>query len=97
VSVIDLSRFSGYGPTQLDKDSRVLAFSTNLRFNAGILVSRMLGLRNADQLNPLERTEEGVRPAWVGDAFRDADGVNWEELRLAALAADERFLQIGIW
>jgi hypothetical protein len=33
----------------------------------------------------------------VGDAFRDADGVNWEELRLAALAADERFLQIGIW
>jgi twitching motility protein PilI len=97
VSVVDLARFSGFGSTQLDKDSRVLAFSSHLRFNAGILVSRMLGLRNAEQLTPLERGEEEGRPAWVGNAFRDAEGVNWEELRLAALAADERFLQIGIW
>jgi twitching motility protein PilI len=97
VSVVDLARFSGFSPTQLDKDSRVLAFSSTLRFNAGILISKMLGLRNAEQLTPVERSENEARPAWVGNAFRDADGVNWEELRLTALAADERFLQIGIW
>lgn len=97
VSVVDIARFAGLGSTQLDKDSRVLAFSGELHFNASILVTRMLGLRNTDQLTPMERHDDADRPAWIGDAFRDQDGAVWEELRLAALAADERFLQIGIW
>lgn len=97
VSVVDLSRFGGLGPTQIDKDSRVLAFSSELRFNAGILVTRMLGLRNSEQLTPVASAAHESQPAWVGSAFRDADGVSWQELHLAALAADERFLQIGIW
>ncbi|MGA2550144.1 MAG: chemotaxis protein CheW [Burkholderiaceae bacterium] len=97
VSVVDLARFDGRGATLLDKDSRVLAFSLALRFNAGILVTRMLGLRNTEQLTQVERTDRATRPMWVGNAFRDTDGVLWDELRLAALAADERFLQIGIW
>jgi twitching motility protein PilI len=96
VSVIDLSDFNDEGVTLLDKDSRVLAFSSGLRFNAAILVTRMLGLRNATQLTPFERNGQSVLAPWIGNAFRDADGIVWEELRLVALAADERFLQIGI-
>jgi twitching motility protein PilI len=87
-------------PTVLDKDSRVLAFSPELKFNAGILVTRMLGLRGSTQLT--ERTDVSedtiaASPSWIGRHFADHDGVYWEELRLSVLATEERFLQIGIW
>ena len=100
ISVIDLGVYQDGAATTLDKDSRVLAFSSELKFNAGILVTRMLGLRGTGQLT--ERTdrpdhEVAVNPSWIGRSYTDQDGVTWEELSLAALAADERFLQIGIW
>ena len=91
-----VSDFNEDGATLLDKDSRVLAFSSRLHFNAAIFVTRMLGLRNAAQLTRVDRDDESARAPWIGDAFQDADGVIWEELRLVALASDERFLQIGI-
>jgi twitching motility protein PilI len=100
VSVIDLGIYQNGAPTSLDKDSRVLAFSPELKFNAGILVTRMLGLRGTGQLSErLDRSEEEVaaNPPWIGRSFVDQDGTVWEELSLVALAADERFLQIGIW
>ena len=96
VSVVDLSDFNEEGATLLDKDSRVLAFSSQLRFNAAILVTRMLGLRNAAQLTRIDGDDDSNRAPWIGNAFQDTDGVVWKELRLAALASDERFLQIGI-
>ena len=100
VSVIDLGVYQNGVATNLDKDSRVLAFSPELKFNAGILVTRMLGLRGTGQLT--ERTdisedELAANPHWIGRSYVDQDGVTWEELSLAALAVDERFLQIGIW
>jgi twitching motility protein PilI len=100
VSVIDLGVYQNGVATNLDKDSRVLAFSPDLKFNAGILVTRMLGLRGTGQLT--ERTDRSeqelaANPPWIGRSYTDQDGVTWEELSLAALAADDRFLQIGIW
>jgi twitching motility protein PilI len=99
VSVIDLGVYQNGVATNLDKDSRVLAFSPELKFNAGILVTRMLGLRGTGQLTErTDRSEEelAANPHWIGRSFIDQDGVTWEELSLAALAADDRFLQIGI-
>ncbi len=97
LSIVDLSRLTDSGATLTDKDSRILAFSPELRFNAGILVTRMQGLRNIEQL--VEDHTESMDPAtpWLGKHFRDGDNGKWQELRLASLAADERFLQIGIW
>jgi twitching motility protein PilI len=100
VSVIDLGVYQNGVATNLDKDSRVLAFSPDLKFNAGILVTRMLGLRGTGQLterSDLSEQELAENPPWIGRSYSDQDGVIWQELSLAALAADDRFLQIGIW
>ena len=97
LSVVDLTLFADEGATITDKDSRVLAFSPELRFNAGILVTRMMGLRNIAQLTSDGVSESPDADPWVGKRFKDKDGLQWEELRLVGLATDERFLQIGIW
>jgi twitching motility protein PilI len=100
VSVIDLGLYETGMPTSLDKDSRVLAFSPELKFNAGILVTRMLGLRGTSQLterHDVSAEEQALRAGFIGRSFKDQDGTTWDELSLTALAADERFLQIGIW
>jgi twitching motility protein PilI len=60
---------------------------------AGILVSRMLGLRNPEHFTAAERSPDA--PAWVGSVFKDASGATWQELDLARLAKESRFLEVG--
>jgi twitching motility protein PilI len=104
-TVIDLQRYAQLGRTEASKESRLLALAARLEFNAAILVTRMLGLRNVASMR-LE--EEGVeadpadggfgsagRPDWVGRTLIDADGQRWHELDLARLAAGSAFLMAG--
>jgi twitching motility protein PilI len=92
-AVTDLQLFAGAAPTALDKESRVLSFGTRLSFNAAILVTRMLGLRNSRTM----RVQESVASdaPWAGTRFIDDAGSSWRELRLDRLARDERFLLVG--
>lgn len=91
VTVVDYARFCGESPSVVDKDSRIIAFAPALSFNAGLLVSRVLGLRNMAQMQ--EHAGEGAQqpPGHI-----DQDGHIWRQLDLAAAAVDPRFLQIGI-
>jgi twitching motility protein PilI len=84
VGIIDLARYLGLGDTPAGADSRIVTFAGALGFNCGLLVARVYGLRHAG----------GMQQA--GDFLRDADGNDWTALDLAALAADERFLHVGI-
>jgi twitching motility protein PilI len=67
--------------------------SDRLLGGAGLLVSRMLGLRNPDQFTPASRPADA--PAWVGGVFNDAGGTRWLELDLPALVREQRFLEVG--
>ena len=102
LGIVDLSLFAGGAATPLDKDSRVLAFAGELHFSSGILVSRMLGLRSAADLGAASHSDTthvatgpDLYAPWVRARLVDSQGVLWDELDLAALTADERFLQIG--
>ncbi len=102
LGIVDLSLFAGGAATPLDKDSRVLAFSSELHFSSGILVSRMLGLRSAADLGAASESDTAqvatgpdLYAPWMRARLVDAQGVLWDELDLAALTTDERFLQIG--
>ncbi len=99
VSIIDLNLFRGGAPTVQDKDSRVLVFANDMHFHAGILVSRMQGLRGVHQMQvaPKEAVETTVQVGWISGYWQDEEGSLWEELDLPALMADSRFLNIGIW
>lgn len=95
-TVIDLRRFTGQGVTEVTKESRLLSFSPAMAFNATIVVSRMLGLRNtATMTEAADSTISGGSAPWLGRRFTDADGHDWQELRLARLATHPDFLMVG--
>jgi twitching motility protein PilI len=96
ISVIDFARFQGEpsSPSLIDKDSRIVAFAPALSFNSGLLVSRVLGLRNTDEMQ-LEAHEDAGAP-WVGRQYVDKESQAWTELDLSVVVQDPQFLHVGL-
>jgi twitching motility protein PilI len=92
-SMVDFSAFQGGDPTPAGMERRVILVSERLVGGAGLVVSRMLGLRNPEQFNPA--TKPAGAPPWVGAAYNDAGGSRWLELDLPALVREQRFLEVG--
>jgi twitching motility protein PilI len=101
-SVIDYSLFEGNDATFLDSSCRVLAFSNSLSFNSGLLVSKVLGLRNADEMDLIDElatdvtTSQQQKKPWILNRFLDADGHIWAQISLSMLVQDQEFLHIGL-
>lgn len=94
VSVVDLAQFQGQGASNIDKESRIVAFGPSLAFNSALLVSRVMGLRNTAEMT----LQDGVTDAgteWSSQRYVDRDGQEWNELDLAAIIQDPQFLQVG--
>ena len=89
VGVIDLARYLGEegvrpgGQPAAAASTRLVTFAPALGFNCALLADRVFGLRQAGSM---QREGEGLR---------DADGVMWTPLSLAALVREERFLHIA--
>lgn len=93
VSVVDLAQFQGNAPSVIDKESRIVAFGPSLGFNSALLVSRVMGLRNIAEMTLHERPVESV--AWSTQRYVDRDAQSWQELDLATIIQDAKFLQVG--
>lgn len=93
-SVIDFSGFLGHEPAPLAGMTRLIVFGARAgELNAGIVVNRVLGLRNLAELAP---TAVPVgEPDWYAQRWMDGDGNAWQEIDLARLARDPAFLQVG--
>lgn len=100
LSVIDFARFQGQAQTQLTSESRIIAFAPALSFNSGLLVSRVLGLRNIVEMELLqEEAVSGVGPIssnWATHRFRDRELQLWQRLDLSLVVQDPRFLHVGL-
>ncbi len=95
ISVIDLAHFQGQSPTHIDRESRIVVFAPALSFNSGILVSRVLGLRNLTEMKP--QANEGENPsAWAAQQYIDRDSQVWTELNLSLIVQDAQFLHVGL-
>lgn len=94
VSVIDLAQFLGQAPTPIDKDSRIVAFASSLSFNSGLLVSRVLGLRNVGEMEVCDAPAEGG--AWATRQYLDRESHLWTELDLSMIVQDPQFLHVGL-
>lgn len=92
-SIVDFSAFQGGEPASGGTERRVILVSDKLVGGAGLLVSRMLGLRNPEHFTAAERPADA--PGWLGAVFRDASGAAWHELDLTRLARERRFLEVG--
>ncbi len=89
VGVIDIARYQGLPVAIIGPDSRIITFAAGLGFNCGLLVSKVLGLRN---LADMERQEDG---AGAVARYRDRELRSWDRLDLSQLVQDARFLHIG--
>jgi len=92
-SMVDFSAFQGGDPISPGMERRVILVSDRLVAGAGLVVSRMLGLRNPEQFNTAAKPANA--PAWVAAAYTDAGGTRWLELDLPALTREQRFLEVG--
>lgn len=94
ISVVDFSRFQGASPSPIDKESRIVAFAPSLSFNSGLLVTRVLGLRNIADMET-RVADEGDAP-WSSQHYVDRDSQVWTELKLSLVVQDPAFLHVGL-
>jgi len=87
-SVIDLAAFQHSGAVSGDTNNRVLLLSERHAFNAGLLVDRVLGLRDASNWPTTENDGQLE--------YQDESGVSWRKLDVQGLLAQAEFLQVGI-
>ncbi len=87
-SIVDLGVYNGGAAIPREGQSRVLLVGQKFAFNAGLLVSRVLGLRNATDWQGIEQENGEVR-------VRDGDGQVWRKLEMTQLLQQPEFLQIG--
>jgi twitching motility protein PilI len=93
ISVIDFSQFQGHGASTIDKESRIVAFAPSLSFNCGLLVTRVLGLRNVADME--QKSDPNSLP-WSSQHYVDRDSQVWTELNLSLVVQDPLFLQVGL-
>ncbi len=92
-SMVDFAAFQGADPIAPGMERRVILVSERLVGGSGLLVSRMLGLRNPEQFTPAARPAD-AKP-WVAGVYTDAGSTRWYELDLPALVREPRFLEVG--
>jgi len=97
-TVVDFAGFLGHAtaaPHAAGGGSRVVLLGPRAgELRAGIMVPRVMGLRNLAELAPALAPAEA--PALYGQRWIDADGAAWQEIDLVALARDPEFLQVGL-
>lgn len=86
-SIVDFGVYTGGKAIPREGQSRVLLVGQKFAFNAGLLVSRVLGLRNATDWERSEQDGE-IR-------LQDGNGQMWRKLEMAQLLQQPEFLQIG--
>lgn len=97
--VVDLAAFLGLrarSPQDHGTEGvRLVALNPLLGVNAALLVDRLAGLRHENELSGQADEAAAPRPAFAGSRWHDKAGRPWQEIKLAALAADVQFLAIA--
>ena len=93
-AVADFSAFRRKEATPQNASSRLLLIGTRHDNNAALLVTRILGLRNIDDLTLVADYPEA--PLWASQAYTDREGYRWQMLNVRRLFSDDAFMDIGI-
>lgn len=92
-TVVDFAGFMGETATERAPQCRLVLLAEKFRVHSGLMVERMLGLRNVLKFN-IE--SDGADRPWVRATYRDSEARLWYELDVRALVANDDFLQVGI-
>jgi len=94
-SVVDFAAFQGEGPIGPGMERRVILISDRLIEGSGVMVSRMLGLRNPEHFTAEAMQGIAAERPWIKAMYRDPAGVIWHELDVTALVGNRQFLEVG--
>lgn len=94
-SVADFAAFQGHGAIGPGMERRVILISERLIEGSGLMVTRMLGLRNPESFTPEGAADQAEDRPWIRARMRDEAGKIWNELDLPALADNLQFLEVG--
>lgn len=91
--ITDLAAFLGGTRTPPGLETRVLLAAPRFGVNSGLLVKRMLGIRNLADFKRID--DEAQSQPGVAGFYQDSEGQHWLELNLRDLVRDETFLQVA--
>jgi len=91
-SVVDFAAFMGGEPTVRTPDCRLVLIAERFNSFSGLVISRMLGLKNVQAMQPAEMVGER---SWVAATYRDDEGRQWHELNIGTLVSHDEFLHAG--
>jgi twitching motility protein PilI len=93
-SVADFSAFLGQEAAPAGGMTRLILLGPRAGdLNAGLVVPRVLGLRNLSELAPAAPPADA--PGWYAQRWMDGEGDAWQEIDLLKLSRDPAFLQVG--
>lgn len=84
----------GRAADRVTSETRLVSLHSALGVNAVLWIDRLLGLRNASMFESLDESAPRAH-AWFARRLTDAQGRDWQELDLQALAGDMEFLSIA--
>ena len=93
-AVSDLASFLGEVSSTVSSESRVLLAHTRFGINAGLLVDRLIGLRDVKAMQ-LKRSANSEKP-WQLNVYQDDNGQEWQEIDIGLLISEKEFLQVAI-
>ena len=92
--VVDFAAFMGGEPAPVAASRRLVVLGPRVgELNAGLVVQRVLGLRNLSELAPASTAPDAA--PWYAQRWMDGEGNAWQELDLVKLAHAPEFLQVG--
>ena len=93
-AVSDFAAFVGGPATAREAENRLILIGQPRAVNVALLVSRLAGLRNLSELEPID--DAGGASAWAAQAWRDGEGRVWRELDCGKLLAQRDFLDVAL-
>ena len=93
-AITDLAAFLGDVPTQISSESRILLAHTRFDINAGLLVDRLIGLRDVNTMELKDAKPEDK--AWQMHLYQDENGQVWQEINIELLMNQKEFMQVAV-
>lgn len=91
--IVDLALFMGEASAQSGTDCRLLLIHPKYSVNCGIVVSKLLGLRNPERM---QWSGGEKASSWIAVEYLDESGLRWQELDMRALTGHPDFLNAGL-
>ena len=92
--MVDFADFCGYGVTPRTSDCAFLSCGQRYGLNVGLLVRKVVGLRNAEEFQSV--ADRSPDQPWIAGVVRDHDNREYREVNMAHLMRDPLFLDIGV-